>query len=91
MAKTRRRAWRVVRSGCLAPAALTAPAAVAAIVALALITPAPRAEILEDAVPIVRRETLVSHPEVERAVEDLAGKISAEEMLNSSVNKRIGC
>ena len=55
MAKTRRRAWRVVRSGCLAPAALTAPAAVAAIVALALITPAPRAEILEDAVPIVRR------------------------------------
>jgi osmoprotectant transport system substrate-binding protein len=41
-----------------------------------------------EAVPIVRRETLVSHPEVERAVADLAGKISAEEMrqLNYAVD-----
>ena len=33
-----------------------------------------------EAVPVVRRETLERHPEVRRALEELAGKISEAEM-----------
>jgi osmoprotectant transport system substrate-binding protein len=41
-----------------------------------------------EAVPIVRRETLVSHPDVQQALADLAGAISAAEMrqLNYAVD-----
>ena len=33
-----------------------------------------------EAVPVARRETLQRHPEVRRALEELAGKISEQEM-----------
>jgi osmoprotectant transport system substrate-binding protein len=41
-----------------------------------------------EAVPVVRQETLTSHPEVEQALNDLAGKISDDDMrrLNYSVD-----
>ncbi len=41
-----------------------------------------------EAVPVIRRETLEEHPEVARALADLAGKISDEEMqrLNYAVD-----
>ena len=40
------------------------------------------------AVPVIRRETLIQHPEVRRALDDLGGKISEEEMrrLNYAVD-----
>jgi osmoprotectant transport system substrate-binding protein len=41
-----------------------------------------------EAVPIVRQETLTAHPEIEQALNDLAGKISDDEMrrLNYAVD-----
>jgi osmoprotectant transport system substrate-binding protein len=41
-----------------------------------------------EAVPVVRRETLTAHPEIERALNELAGKISDDEMrrLNYAVD-----
>jgi osmoprotectant transport system substrate-binding protein len=43
-----------------------------------------------EAVPIVRNETLQRHPEVRRALEDLAGKISDEDMrrMNYAVDSQ---